>query len=89
VYLGNFLLMLDFLDRPFLIRFAQWRFDLDLMLFIRLLTLFINTAVILRLPKVFFEINATQVCLGVVTCHQPGGLIPVVSPWTFRQSLAG
>ena len=53
------------------------------------LTLFINTAVILRLPKVFFEINATQVCLGVVTCHQPGGLIPVVSPWTFRQSLAG
>jgi len=71
--------MLDLLDRLFLIRFAQWRFVLDLMLFNRLLTLFINTSVILLLPNVLFVFNATQAGLGMVYIHQTGGKLTVVS----------
>ena len=47
--------------RPFLIRFARYRFDIGFGLICRLITLCINTGIILRLPKVFFDVNASQV----------------------------
>lgn len=54
--------------RQFIFRFARVNFEITPQVVYRLGTLVVVTAFILEVPKILFDINATQVCDNLSSC---------------------